>query len=272
MLVLLPYRRHISVGAPVKKLFLAPFIVVATLFCATTQPATLSEEKKEEQYNKLMAIAERGPAKQLKEQVNAMAWLKPRAQHMTIALRIATECQNKEAIVALLDLGANPNGEQPYGLPWAITASMVCVFGVANAIDAGEKLQTPKRNVVESVEANASMETEEVSGEEALARAKEIFELLVAHSTTDPLCTDNEGLTLYHMALITRAAVAGLELQNHAETVAAITYVIETLERDFTKRKICPESLLKNPPAQFTQTLAAFEAFKKQQLLARCQV
>jgi len=244
------------VGDLVKKLLLLGLI--AAVNC--TPPAIICAAKTAPQaptpqIDPLHMAAIQGTELQIRDLLTKEPTLKD-AQNMASALVIAIACSNVGGVRALLDLGANPNTNvgpaDQSGELWALIQAMACLIQAATAIDIKQDGIALDQKADGTVATKSVPKTDEQRGRE-LAEAKEIFDMVVAHPTTDLRKKNSAGMNVYLQASIAQVAIQGVD--KAPKTVETIQHVTRTLETELIKRSIKPETLLNDAPTEVTRAL-----------------
>ena len=248
-----------------KSLFLSIALLVSispsVILCANTKASAPVNQ----QIDPLVFAAAQGSEEQIKALVGDTK-LKYSEQNKVEALAIAIACQNKETVRSLLDLGADPNANigpanQSYE-SWATIESLGCLLRAANAVDAKQDGMALERGKDGNVITRTIPKTDTQRAQE-LARAKEIFELVIGHSKTD-LCKKNAaGLDIYTLIQISKAASPHVGGEATVVVNQTIEYIVKKLESELINRKIDPTKLVQEIPAQISRQLKEIEAQNK---------
>jgi len=249
----------------VKKLLLLSLIAATSfspsaIVCAAK---TATPQTPVPQIDPLRMAAIQGTGQQIRDLIAKDATLKSE-QNMASALVIAIACRNVGGVRTLLELGANPNADiSPAGQAsdlWAATQAMACFIQAATAVDIKQDGMALDQKADGTVATKSVPKTDEQRARE-LAEAQEIFDMVVAHTKTDLRKKNSAGMNVYLQASIAQAAMQGVD--KAPKTVEAIQHVTKTLEKELTKRKIKPETLLKDAPQEVTRALKEMETQSK---------
>ena len=178
-------------------------------FCSASQAQTAPMA-----IDPLMLAAAQGTGKDVRDAIASNPKAKADEQTMAGALIIAIACQNKDGVRTLLALGANPNvgieAAGQVGDHWTLTEALSTVVRAAHAVDTKQDGMTLDRDaegkvITRSVPKSDAQRTQE------LARAKEIFELVIAHPKTDLSKKNSTGLSVYTLVHISQAVAGEME-------------------------------------------------------------